>query len=97
MSPLTGVIRDGRVELDDPGALPDGTRVRVEPAGPPDGFIPEDEWPTTPDGIEAHVRRMESFEPVVLTPEDEARIAVARAAVRDFTLAAVRTQMGIGP
>lgn len=97
MSILTGVIRDGRVELDAPAALPNGTRVRIEPACAPDGFIPDEEWPTSPGGIEELVRRMEGFEPVVLTPEDEARITAARAAVREVTLAAVRQQMGIGP
>ena len=96
MSILTGVIRDGRVELDTPAALPNGTRVRVEPEAE-EGFLRDEDWPTTPEGIDALVRRMEQLDPIVLTPEDEARIAAARTAVRDVTLAAVRKQMGIGP
>lgn len=96
MSILTGVIRDGRVELDTPAALPNGTRVRVEPEAE-EGFLRDEDWPTTPEGIDALVRRMEQIDPIVLTPEDDARIAAARAAVRAVTLAAVRKQMGIGP
>lgn len=97
MKTMLGVIRGGRVELDTPTRLPDGTRVRVEPADQNDGFMREEDWPTTPEGIEELVRRMEAIEPLILTPEDEARIAAARAAVREATLAAVRQQMGISP
>jgi hypothetical protein len=94
---LTGVILDGRVELDSPAALPNGTRVHVEPAPARDGFILDEDWPTTPEGIAELVRHMEQFDPVVLTPDDETRIAAARAATREVTLAAVRKQMGIDP
>src|SRR5437899_2884379 len=97
MDTILGVIRGGRVEFDTPTRLPDGTRVRVEPADEEEGFIREEDWPTTPEGIEELIRRMENIEPIILTPEDEARIAAARAAVREVTLAAVRQQMGIGP
>jgi hypothetical protein len=97
MSVLTGAIRDGRVELDAPASLPNGTRVRVEPTADVGGFLREEDWPTTPEGIAEHVRRMEQFDPIVLTPEDDARILAARAAVRDATLAAVRKQMGLDP
>jgi len=99
MDTILGVIRGGRVEFDTPIRLPDGTRVRVVPADKDkdEGFIREEDWPTTPEAIEALIRRMESIEPLILTPEDEARIAAARAAVREVTLAAVRKQMGIEP
>lgn len=97
MGAILGVIRGGRVEFDAPSQLPDGTRVRVEPTDHTNGFMREEDWPTTPEGVEELARRMESLDPIILTPEDEARIAAARAAVREATLAAVREQMGIGP
>ena len=96
MSVLAGVIRAGRVEFDGPVFLPEGTRVRVEPEDD-DGFRDDDDWPTTPEGIEELIREMEAIEPVVLTPEEEERIAQARAAVRAISLAAVRKQMGLDP
>jgi hypothetical protein len=97
MEAMLGVIRGGRVELDTPARLPDGTRVRVEPADGDQGFIREEDWPTTPEGIEALVRRMEGMEPLIFTPDEERRIADARAAVREASKAAVRKQMGLDP
>jgi hypothetical protein len=94
---MLGVIRGGRVEFDTPVRLPDGTRVRVEPAAEDEGFIREEDWPTTPEGIEELIRRMESIEPLVFTPHEEQQIAAARAAVREVSTAAVRKQMGLDP
>ena len=93
MSALMGVIREGRVELEAPATFPDGTRVRVEEAEESDGFIREEDWPTTPEGIEALIQKMKDTEPVILTPEDEVRIAAARAAFRTVSIAAVKKQM----
>jgi hypothetical protein len=97
MATMLGVIRGGRVEFDTPTRLPDGTRVRVEPAEEDKGFIREEDWPTTREGIEELIRRMESIEPIILTPEEEKQIAAARTAVREASTAAVRKQMGLEP
>ncbi len=70
MTALMGIVRGGRVELDSPTELPDGTRVRVEPSDEDDGFLTDDTWPTTQEEIEALASRMENFDPVVLTAED---------------------------
>jgi hypothetical protein len=94
MGTMLGVIRGGRVEFDTPVRLPDGTRVRVEPADADEGFIREEDWPTTPEGIDELILQMEKIEPLVFTPEEEQQIAAARAAVRDASLAAVRKRMG---
>jgi hypothetical protein len=93
MDTMLGVIRGGRVELDALPTLPDGTRVRVEPAVD-EGFLREEDWPTTPEGIEELIRRMENLEPLVFTPDEERQIANARADVREASKAAVRKQMG---
>jgi len=93
---MMGIIRGGRVELDGPALLPDGTRVRVEPRLEEEGgFLAEEDWPTTPGGIAAHALKMSNFEPVILTIADRARIAVARTAWRESELAAVRKEMGL--
>jgi len=55
----------------------------------------EEDWPTTPEGIAAHVRGMESFEPVVLTPQEESDLAAWRAEMKRFNVEAVRKQMGL--
>ena len=49
---LTGVIRDGRVELDIPADLPDGTRVRFVP-------LPDDDDDDIGPPSETHDRATE--------------------------------------
>jgi hypothetical protein len=38
---VTGVVVDGKIEFDEPGAFPDGMRVRIGPATPSES---EEEW-----------------------------------------------------
>jgi hypothetical protein len=81
MSALMGVVRDGRVEFEAPNPLPDGTRVRVEPAaGEHDDWGVENEWPETPEGIEAMIAELRAIEPAVLTPAEQADLQAFRAA-----------------
>lgn len=71
---IQGTLKNGQVVLDEPFDLPDGTRVEVVPVTkdrPPIGMREED-WPTTPEGIAALLKRMEEREPGWLSPEDEA-------------------------
>ncbi len=91
-----GTFRNGRVELDEPVDWPDGSRVEVSAESESIGMREED-WPQTPEGIAALVARMEAFEPLEFTPEEEAEIAAARQAVREVTIAAVRKKMGLDP
>jgi hypothetical protein len=95
MSALLGIVRDGRVEFASPTRLPEGSRVWVQPAEEDDGFLTDETWPTSSEGINELIHRMENFEPLVLTSDDEARIAAARASVRDVSIAAARKQMGL--
>jgi hypothetical protein len=104
---VTGVLRNGRVELSPPVSWGDGSMVVVTlaPAGDnaaTDGTAPprmmrEEDWPTTPEGIAEHLKRMQEFEPVELTPEDEARIAAWRAEMKRFNIEAMARKMGLKP
>jgi hypothetical protein len=95
MSVLTGVIRDGRVELDTPAPLPNGTRVRVEPETADADDYEHEPWPTTPEGIEVMLRELDAIEPAILTPQEQADIAAFRAASKAKDIAKVRKQMGL--
>ena len=99
MLDITGTVQDGVIVPDGPLGLPDGSKVRItaseEARDEPLRMMREDEWPTTPEGIEEHVRRMQSFEPCVLTPEEEAALAAWRAEMKRFNVEAVRKQMGL--
>lgn len=97
MATMTGTIRNGRIELDEPADLPEGTRVYVSEAEPePDAeFINEANWPDTPENRAELVRRIESFEGLGWTLDEEARIAAAREVWKRFNIEAVRKQMGL--
>lgn len=85
MNALQGVIKNGQIVLDDPAALPEGTRVEVLPvetARPPLGMREED-WPTTAEGIAALLARMDQVEPGWLSPEDDAAWRAALCAQKE--------------
>ncbi len=61
MIPWRGVIRNGRVEVDEPINLPDGTEVVVT-VGP---SIPDEDGPMSPEEIarvQAAMERLKSFD-----------------------------------
>jgi len=86
LSAIHGRVKNGKIELAAPADWPDGTEVEVRPVEEAVGLT-EDEWPETPEEIEAWLRWYDTVQPLILTPEDEARIAAARKAQRDFELA----------
>ena len=65
MTTAAGTIKNGQVILDQPGQLPEGTRVEVLPvsATRPALGMREEDWPTTPEGIAALAARMDQLEP----------------------------------
>jgi hypothetical protein len=89
MSTIRGTIRDGQVILSTPADLPNGTEVRVEVADTSEYAgvgIREDDWPTTPEGVEALAAKMDQIQPF-LTPEEEAEWQKARAEYKAWELA----------
>ena len=94
MTTITGTVRNGKIEPDEPGDLPDGTRVRIiEDESEPE-FIPDD-WPDTPENRAELVRRIDAFEPMGWTPEEEARIEAWRQEMKRYNIEAIRKQMGL--
>jgi hypothetical protein len=94
MHMVTGTYRDGKVELDQVVDWPDGMRVTVAEEDPADELLREEDWPDTPEARDEMLRRVEEFEPVILSLREEAEIAAARQAVKQYTIEAVRKQMG---
>jgi hypothetical protein len=74
MTALQGTFMNGRIILDEPAALQEGTRVEVLPieASTQTLGMREQDWPTTPEGIAALLARMEQIEPGWLSAEDDA-------------------------
>jgi hypothetical protein len=88
MSAIRGKYVDGAVVLDAPANWPNGTEVVVEPAPVVEPLgLREEDWPTTPEGIAALVARMDQFEAIELTPEEEADIAAWRQKMKEYTIA----------
>ncbi|MEW6252508.1 MAG: hypothetical protein AB1716_17870 [Planctomycetota bacterium] len=92
MAGVPGRFRKGRIELDAPVDWREGLRVTVSPEEEPVG-LDESQWPSTPAALEKFLAEFDAFEPVEFSPEEQAEIDAARAAVRDVTIKAVRRRM----
>ena len=93
MATFSGTYRDGLVQLDSPIDLPDGFRVQVVVPEDQENRRPElqyglDEatWVDSPENRAAILARMEAYEPLVMTPEEEAEWNAAREAVKQYTI-----------
>ena len=86
MSVVRATVRDGKIVADAPADWPEGMPVEVLPAGKQVG-VKEDEQADSPEAIEEWVRWYDSLEPLILTAEDEARIAEARRERREWFFA----------
>jgi hypothetical protein len=64
MNTLQGTIKNGRIVLDAPTALSEGSRVEVFPVAAirPTLGMREEDWPTTPEGVAALLARMDQVE-----------------------------------
>jgi hypothetical protein len=60
---LKGIIRNGRVEVDEPIDLPEGTEVVVSP---------EDDGPVSPDEIARVLAAMHRLQPLDISDEEAA-------------------------
>jgi len=104
MEEIQGTYRDGHVELAAPVNWPDGTPVTVQPRSPSAEAPPSKEWgmdeaeyEDTPEFRAKLIAQLISFEPLELTPDDEAEWEAARKWRKDHSIAAVRKQMGLEP
>jgi hypothetical protein len=88
MNAIRGKYVDGAVVLDGPADWPNGTEVVVEPASNAEPIgIRDEDWPTTPEGIAGLLARMDQFEAIEFTPEEEADTAAWRQKVKEYTIA----------
>ena len=66
-----GVVRNGRIEIDEPINLPDGSEVTI--TGRPHGKfvgLPDNDRPMTPNEIAQVLAAMEKVEPFEMTEEE---------------------------
>jgi hypothetical protein len=84
MNAIKSAVRNGKVSVEVPQDWPEGCEVLIEPlpAGSAMGMREED-WPTTPEGIAALLKRWDEHEPLEMTPEEEAQWQEARKARKE--------------
>jgi hypothetical protein len=106
MDQVLGTLKDGRIVLDEQPDWPEGQRVWVMPGlddEPPGTVLP---WVCLPDGRRVPIngspehdqllaQQMGEIEPVEMTPEEEARWHSDLKWIGDYTLEAVRKDMGL--
>lgn len=85
---IKGVIRNGRVEVDEPVNLPDGSEVTI--TGRANGKfvgLPDNDRPMTPDEIARTLAAMEKVEPFELTDEERAAADAWEKKVNAYSIA----------
>jgi hypothetical protein len=88
MTTIRAIIRNGRIEVDKPIDLPDGTELTIAiPDSPKTAGIRDEEWSDTPEDIAAWIRWYDSLEPIEFTAEERTSWQAARQEQKDFELA----------
>ena len=78
MTTIKAIIRNGRIEVDEPIDLPDGTELTIPiPASSATLGIRDEDWSDTPEAIEAWIRWYDALEPLDFTPAERAASQVS--------------------
>jgi hypothetical protein len=88
MTTIKAIIRNGRIEVDEPIDLPDGTELTIPiPVLPAPLGLRDEDWSDTPEAIEAWIRWYDSLEPLDFTPAERAAWEAARHEQKQYELA----------
>lgn len=69
MTVIKGVVRNGRIETNEPLDLPEGTELLIPL---PTRLADDDGWDNSPEGIAAWLKWYASLEPLIFTDEEKA-------------------------
>jgi hypothetical protein len=73
MNAIKATVRGGRIELDQPLDLPDGTELLIPlPNGTSDENGDEEGWDNSPESIAEWLKWYDSLESLIFTAEEEA-------------------------
>ena len=83
-SVITGRVEKSLIVLDEPGPLPEGSRVVVQPIERAEALgLSESEWQDTPEAIADWIAWYDSLEPIELSTADEQAIEAHRQRQKD--------------
>jgi hypothetical protein len=98
MTTITGVVKNGRIDLATPPDWPEGCPVLIEPLPTAEKVgLDESEWRDDPAALADWEAWIKTIEPLERTPEEEAAFARFDEAMRRFNVEGVRRQMEEGP
>ena len=87
MTTIKAIIRNGRIEVDEPIDLPDGTELTIPLPDPSaESGRRAADWDETPEAIDAWIRWYDALEPLEFTPAERAAWAAARQEQKEFEL-----------
>jgi hypothetical protein len=83
MSTIKAIVRNGRLETDEPIDLPEGTALQISL---PDS-IDDDGWDNSPEGIAARLAAMETIQPLIFTDDERAAWEAAQKEQKEWEFA----------
>ena len=88
MNTIKAIVRKGRLEVDEPIDLPDGTELTIPiPFQPETLGTREEDWSDSPEAVDAWLRWYDTLEPLEFTPEERAAWEAARKEEKELELA----------
>ncbi len=84
MTPVTAIVRNGRLELPRPIDLPDGTAIQIWLPEPGETDAVAADEPMTADEIARTLAAMERIEPFEMTGEERAALEADRRARKEW-------------
>lgn len=87
MSTIRATVRNGRIEVDGPIDLPDGTELTIPIPDSPRLGLQDEKWSDSPEAIEAWIRWYDSLEPLEFTPQERTAWDAARRDQKNIEMA----------
>lgn len=94
MNAVKGIYRNGQIILNSATDWPEECEVIIEPVSKVGSCgIRDEDWPTDPESNAALAASMGEFDPIEMTPKEEADLAAWRQKVNEYEIEKMRLEM----